>query len=127
MLPSIFKYVHLLAHTEDTKPQYVLVYDTLNKYLVDVIERRGTKSWGVQGHAYVKFKSWQDAAWALRDYYIIQHRYYMLICQLQENDGHLAMIKRMRHAQGALAIYRREVMKLHRDLVTALLSYSSHI
>lgn len=125
MLPSIFKYTYLLVHEEDAIPQFVLIHDMLSCQLVGVIEHRGRRSWGVQDHLYIKFKTWEDAAWALRDYHIAQHRYYALTCQLQENDGHLTMVKKMKHPRGAFAIYKRGIIKLHRDLLAALLSYSS--
>lgn len=125
MLPSIFRYTYLLNNEEDAIPQFILIYDMLSKGLVGVIEHRGRRLWGIQNHQYIKFKSWEEAAWVLRDYHLSQHCQYSLTRQLQENDGHLALVRRMRHARGALAIYRREVMKLHHDLVAALLSYSS--
>jgi hypothetical protein len=124
MLPSIFRFTYLPGDPWPLNTA-VLVHDLLTGELAGVLERRGRRSFSVRGHEYLRFKTWEAAAWALRDYYIDHHTRYVLELQLSENEGRVAVVKRFHHPRGEHARFKSLVMSTERVLQRELLAYPS--
>lgn len=93
MLPSIFEYTFLPGEPWPLN-SHVVIHEVGTRCLAGVLERRGQRSWVVQGHEYLRFKTWEAAAWALRDYYLPTYKRHELTRLQQENDAMVSVVSR---------------------------------